>query len=320
MRKPVCKLCLVVIVLFVRCQADEEIRIDLERQPDNVELFGEGIISTGMYERDIAISPDGDEIIYTMGDYSHSIGVLVRLVKQDGKWGKRQIVSFSGEYRDIEPFISVLGDKLYFASDRPIYGDTNRNDYNIWVSGKTDSGWAEPSPLNPSINTGGNEYYPSVSKNGNLYFTAVREKGIGGEDIFISRYINGKYVSPQPLDTAINTKSGEFNAYVSPGEDLLIFSSFGRDDDIGRGDLYYSRKDENGKWVKAENMGKGINSERLDYCPFIDVPRGNLYFTSSRKATAPVKIEKIKDLLEYSESAENGMGSIYRLNINMLEY
>jgi len=319
MSKLVCKLCLIILIIFTNCQADEKIKIDLDQQPDDVELFGKGIISTNMYERDIAISPDGDEIIYTVGDYSHSISVLVRIVKQNGKWGKRQIINFSGKYGDIEPFISVCGDKLYFASNRPIYGDTSRNDYNIWVSEKTDSDWAKPYPLNRAINTERNEYYPSVSENGNLYFTAVRENGIGGEDIFICRYINGKYENPLPLDTAINTKSGEFNAYISPGEDLLIFSSFGRDDGIGRGDLYYSRKDENSKWVKAKNMGNKINSERLDYCPFIDVPRGNFYFSSTRMVAAPPIIKKLTDLREYSNSASNGMGSLYRLNVNMLE-
>ena len=42
--------------------------INLDVASDAPELFAPGFISTGMYERDLAISPDGNEMIYTLGD------------------------------------------------------------------------------------------------------------------------------------------------------------------------------------------------------------------------------------------------------------
>jgi len=39
---------------------------DLGQPPATAQLFGEQIISTGLYERDFALSPDGKEIFYTL--------------------------------------------------------------------------------------------------------------------------------------------------------------------------------------------------------------------------------------------------------------
>lgn len=38
------------------------------KYPAQLELFGEGSVSPSLYERDIAISPERDEMIYTMGN------------------------------------------------------------------------------------------------------------------------------------------------------------------------------------------------------------------------------------------------------------
>ncbi len=126
------------------------------------------------------------------------------------------------------------------------------------------------------------------------------------------------YKEPQPLDTNINTGNYEFNAYVNPEENLIIFSSYGRKDDIGGGDLYYSKKDNQGNWTKAVNMGPRINSDKLDYCPFVDFSRANFYFTSERTASLNKKIKTINELEEYSAGILNGMGNIYRINIDKI--
>ncbi len=118
--------------------------IDLNAVPDSLELFAPGIISTGMYERDIAISPDGNEIIYTLGDYAQTRRCLVSLRKTGAGWGDKEILPFSGVYQDIEPAWTPDGTMLFFASTRPLPGDSARNDYNIWKVGMTSNGWEIP--------------------------------------------------------------------------------------------------------------------------------------------------------------------------------
>lgn len=293
--------------------------IDLEQSPKEVTIFGEGTVSTGMYERDMAISPDGNELMYTLSNHKQTIRSLVSISKNGDAWGEPQIVSFSGQYQDLEPCFSVDGQRLYFASNRPMDEDTSRTDFNIWMVQKTEHGWGEAQPLDPIINTPKDEYFPSVSKNHNLYFTATRENGIGREDIFGSEFVNGQYQTPLPLDTNINSETYEFNAYISPDEDLIIFGSFGRKDGLGGGDLYFSKKDEAGNWSKAKNMGEQINSKYVDYSPFIDLPRGNFYFTSERFEPTKERMNTVADLIERSNETLNGMGNIYRVALEELE-
>lgn len=282
-----------------------------------MEVFGNGIISPPLYERDIAICPSGDEIIFTAGDYKQSIRCLVRMRKHQAGWGPKTILGFSGKYQDIEPFISPDGQQLFFASNRPVDRDSTRKDYNIWMSPKIDGEWVDPTPMNEDINTTEDEFFPSLTIKGNLYFTATRKEGIGREDIFMSQLVNGEYQTPLPLDTMINTATFEFNAYVSPDENLIVFSSYGRDDDLGGGDLYFSKKDEKGVWMKSKNL-EMVNSEKLDYCPFIDFSRGNFYFTSERLRKSPI-IRSIDELEAHANRVQNGFGDIYYITLDQLD-
>lgn len=298
--------------------ANQETTLNLAETKNRPTLFGDGIISTGLYQRDFAVSPDGNQLMYTLGDYKQHRRSLVQLDKVDGVWSDPELVSFSGTYQDIEPFYADQGNTLFFASNRPINKDSTRKDYNIWYSTKTDGQWVQPKALNTTINTEEDEFYPSVSNNGNLYFTATKAEGIGKEDIFMSKKVNGVYQKATVLDSTINTKHYEFNAYVTPEENLLIFSSYGRADGFGGGDLYYSVKDKSGRWSPSKNMGKDINSEKLDFCPFVDVNRNNFYFTSERFVVDSSKINSIKEFKVMANRAQNGTGNIYSIELDAL--
>ena len=213
-------------------------------------------------------------------------------------------------------FIIHLGKQLFFASNRPI-DDSERSDYNLWVVDRRSNGWGTPTPLPTLINTNKDEFYPAVADNGNLYFTATYENGIGKEDIFKSELIEGQYQVPVPLDTFVNSQTFEFNAYVSPDESVIIFSSYGREDDMGGSDLYLSQTDVNGNWTKARHLGSEINSDKLDYCPFIDFARGAFYFTSQRSGSSD-GFNTIAEFEKYLNAVGNGMGDIYWTSIKSL--
>jgi len=310
---------IVLLILCVGCRDEKTNQFNLHINAATPTVFAEGIVSTDLYERDIAISSRGDEIIYTLGNYKQTFRSLISIKKDGDNWGKKQILPFSGKYNDIEPFLSVDGEQLYFASTRPMNSDSTRTDYNIWMATRTETSWAEPVPLDTLINTSKDEFYPAVSSNGNLYFTATRKEGIGREDIFLSKNINGQYQAPTVLDSTINSAVYEFNAYISPDEDLLVFTSYGREDGLGGGDLYFSKKDEDGQWKPAKNMGELVNSEKLDYCPFIDFPRKNFYFSSDRAESTNKDIKSVTEFIENARSTLNGMGNIYMVNLDNLE-
>ncbi|MBK8496879.1 MAG: PD40 domain-containing protein [Chitinophagaceae bacterium] len=161
---------------------------------------------------------------------------------------------------------------MFFSSNRPLSGSEIK-DFDIWVVEKENGKWGEPRNLGAPVNTKEDEFYPSITKTGNLYFTAAYKNGIGKEDVFMAKLENGKYGEPVPLDTAVNSKTYEFNAFVSPDEDFIIFTSYGRKDDNGRGDLYMSIKDASGNWQPAKHLSM-LNSAKLDYCPFVSFDKG----------------------------------------------
>ena len=307
---------LTIIIIFLAslaCQKRDVALLDLENTPAKLELFAPNQVSTHLYERDLAISPNGDEIIFTVSNYKQNVRGLFSLSKKNGFWEDKKLLPFCGIYQDIEPFITPDGQKLFFASNRPLDSTTSRKDYNIWVSPKSNVGWGNPHPLNGRINLPGDEFYPSVSQNGNLYFTATRKDGMGKEDIFISRYEDGNYTDPIPLGSGVNSQVYEFNAYISPNESLLIFSSYGRSEELGGGDLYFSRKNTEGQWTKAQNLGPDINSKKLDYCPFVDFRNSNFYFTSDRMSEKTAVFSSYEDLENSALQPLNGMGNIYRI-------
>lgn len=315
-------ICSILLVLIYGCQSNSskipEPGLDLQTTSNLPVLVGPDIISTSLYERDFALSPQGDEIIFTRGDHRQKKRCLVVIKKSDTGWGMPEILNISGTYQDIEPFYHNDGKRLYFASNRPIYGDSTRTDYNIWYSDRVEGQWGNPVPLDSIINSKGDEFYPSLAQNGNLYFTATRSDGVGKEDIFISRWENGAYQMPKVLDTAINSPFYEFNAYVSPAEDFIIFSAFGRPDDLGGGDLYISQRDTAGQWMTSRNLGEIVNSNTLDFCPFVDWNTRQLYFTSDRRSPIPETITTIEDLTSLSLGILNGYGNIYKISLDAI--
>jgi hypothetical protein len=286
--------------------------------PSTAEIFGEGFISTALSERDFALSPDGTEIFYTLQTPLVTFQTIMHSKKEsDGKWSKPVIASFAGNYSDLEPAFTSDGKKLYFASNRPISG-SDIKDFDIWMVEKNSHGWGKPTNLGAPINTSEDEFYPSITNSGNLYYTAAYKTAIGKEDIFVAINDGGKFREPVPLDSTINSKTYEFNSFVAPDESYIIFTSYGRKDDTGRGDLYMSVKDAAGKWLTARNL-KLINSDRLDYCPFVSFDKNILFFTSERNKLAkayphkPMTIEALTNLLN---STQNGLGDIYWIRLD----
>lgn len=319
-------LCLGLLSVFlVACGQEEgdsskEEALTLDTPPDSVTLFAPGLISTDQNVRDLALSPDGRELFYTIVSPFNTFSAIVRLHQTASGWSQPEIATFSGRYSDLEPAFSPDGERLFFVSNRPLAGQTGVKDFDIWYVERSPDGWGEPVNVGVPVNSEANEFYPSVAIGGNLYFTAAYENSKGLEDIYLSRFQNGRYLPPISLDSAINTASYEFNAFVSPQEDLLIFTSYGRPDGLGGGDLYLSRKDARGHWLPARHLEAPFNSTGLDYCPFISADNRLFFFTSNRTSIrefyeTAVDLTTLDSLLS---APQNGTGNIYWAGLDAL--
>lgn len=293
------------------CFISAQTLVDLKQAPTVASLFAEGFISTTMNERDFALSPDGKELYFTISTPESSFQTIVFSTLGKGGWSKPEIAPFAGKYSDLEPAFNVEGNKMYFASNRPFNGDKPK-DFDIWVVERIGKTWGEPKNLGLAVNTKLDEFYPSIAKSGNLYFTAQYQDGVGKEDIFLANWKIDRFEKPVPLDTTINSKGYEFNAFIDPDEQFVIYTAYGRKDDVGRGDLYMSIKDASGKWIPSKNLTK-LNSTRLDYCPYVSPDKKILFFTSERNSLPTsfgqkVNYNKIKEI---GSSTLNGNGNIY---------
>ncbi len=268
----------------------------------------------GVHVRDFALSTDGKELYMTMESVGKDASQIIKVNKTPTGWSEPEIASFSGQFKDLEPFLHPNGLQLFFASNRNDEQNATTEQFDIWqVERKSQNDkWGVPVKLNEHINTtDGNEFYPSVSSNGNLYFTATKKNGLGKEDIYVSRLVDGQYVTAELLPDTINSATYEFNAYINPDENMLFFSSFGRKDGHGGGDLYVSHKVE-GTWQPAVNMGADINTDKLDYCPFYDEKNQMFFWTSNRSnLTAEQNKYDFAKWYQIYTSGENGSGKIY---------
>src|SRR5438477_2233739 len=278
---------------------------------DTPALFAPGVISDGFSNRDFALSPDGNDIFYTI-QQRDLVSFIMHAQKKNGKWSEPEVAEFCGIYNDLEPAFAADGKRLFFSSNRPMSVTDSVGDYNIWYVDKISGEWSHPVPLAAAVNSAKDEFYPSVARNGDLYFTTQLESGKGKEDIVVSRWKNGEYLPPVSLPEAINSKGYEFNAFIDPDEQFIIFSSYGRADDLGKGDLYISVK-KNGQWQEAVNLAKNINSSSLDYCPFVTWDKKYLFFTSSRtNYKSPfTKKQTAAELRKGLQGPGNGLDDIY---------
>jgi WD40-like Beta Propeller Repeat len=294
------------------------------------QLFAPGIVSDAMSNRDMAISPKGDELFYTIQAAYGQVSTVLYMHYSPGSrgagapdgpieagWSGPEIAPFSGVYGDLEPVFSIGGDTLFFVSNRPLRNGDPIKDYDIWMVKRDMANWyhwGEPIRMDTVINSEKDEFYPSIARNGNLYFTRnMMKDGKGGEDIVVSEWKNGRYQPPYSLPEAINSARGEFNAFVDPDEQFLLFTSYGRKDDLGGGDLYLSCKNGKGEWLPAAHLDSTINSDGIDFCPFVSADKKYLFFTSGRMKDEPPfkKPMNFRGLKALLENPGNGLNDLY---------
>jgi Tol biopolymer transport system component len=302
---------LILGVLTVRGTAP---RISTADDTPQLEIIGEGVISTPDDEFGGSFSADGNTIYFDKTVPAHYLYTLCESHFAGGKWSQPEVMRFSGQYRDSDPVLSPDGNTLLFASDRPLAGSEGKSFY-IWTSKKTASGWSDPQPLKGSVNSAGSQVFASLASNGNLYFTSDRK---GQFDIYRSRLVNGEYQEAEDLGPKVNGAGiWSLEALVAPDESYILIGSFGRQPGFGNSDIFISYA-ENGGWTVPKNLGPVINTLAREYSPRV-TPDGKWLIFTSERGMQNEKRDKPFTYQEFTEKARgifNGLGNIYRIRLD----
>ncbi len=143
-----------------------------------------------------------------------------------------------------------------------------------------DSTWSDPAPM-PLMGTG--VQAPAFSADGiRLYYQCIMEGGKGGVDIWWTERAAVGKGPPVNLGPALNSDKLESQPSVT-SDGTLYFTGTLEGVGLDRG-IYRSRIVD-GEYSAPELLGGGINTEYIDYCPWIAPDESYLLFASSRQRT-----------------------------------
>src|SRR4030095_781756 len=292
---------------------------DSEKLLQHATLFAPGIVSTGDYESHATFTPDGREIYFLKMAPNFSRWSIFVSQYKNGSWSQPEVASFSGQYQDADPYVTSDGKHFYFISDRPVEaGGARQSHHDIWVMDKTESGWSAPHHLPAPVNSDADEFYPIALKNGTLYFGSLRNGANGVSDIYRAVPVKDGIYTVENLGPPVNTGAGEYEAFVTEDERLMLLAITRRPDSLGDIDLYVSHKQPNDKWSEPVNLGPEINSPGRELSPKL-TPNGKyLLWLSCRLPVLPAKPQRrtTTDVLQDLHAPGNGLGDIYQIDVS----
>lgn len=148
----------------------------------------------------------------------------------------------------------------------------------IFISNRVGNDWQTSESIGENINTKNHDASIALSSDGQKLFVFHSTEADGG-DIYMSTLQGAVWGVPEPLGPNINTKAWEGSCSISADESSLYFASE-RPGGLGGKDIYLSKKQPDGSWGPAENLGEAINTEFNDDSPFIHPDGITLFFSS----------------------------------------
>ncbi len=286
------------------------------------ELFAPGIVSTGMFTRDIAMTPDGDEIYFCVAIGGYTFSTILYTKQMDGQWTPPEVAAHmeNPDYMNFEPCISADGERFFFLSNRPDSADNSNGDQDIWAMDRVDDGWSEPYNLGLPVNTDQAEFYPSVTADGTLYFTR-QEKNSPIHNIYRSRRVEGKFSEPEKLPDKVNCGLNRYNAFIAQDESFIIVPAVGMPDTYGGTDYYIVFRNRKDQWSDPVNMGEQVNTRTSgEHSAYVTSDGKYLFFMSTRLMPAEEKPVKLtcKTLVSLYNQPQNGNSDIYWMKADFI--
>ena len=262
--------------------------IQLQRSGQNVKalkLFDE-ILKDNPGCIDIYLNKSG--IFYGKKEFSEAKAALSKAVSLDPEYNIEMYFSLAlinERLDDHKAAISEIDEYLSrINSDHKKYERANelRSKYTFIADAKDHPVPFDPEPLPDMINTSSSEYAPGFSADGSQFYFVRRISG--QEDILVAENSGAGFSSPELVEEILSMDNEGVFALSADGL-TLIFTGCNRRDGFGSCDLYYTKKNKNGKWSYPSNMGPTINTPAWDAQPSLNADGSILYFSSRRNGS-----------------------------------
>jgi len=233
------------------------------------EIFAPGVVSSAdQREMGCAISPDGTEFYFCRPlESGPDVGIWI-VKEQDGQLTAPQVVAFSGEFRDFNPFITPDGQYLIFYRMSYEGHETAKGSY---VVDRIDDTWGEPRFLVDL-------YCVTTTDFATFYCTLGSRENEEGHDL-ASMTLQGEILTaPQALPGEINSEAWDAHGCISGDGRCLVFDSK-RPGTLDRVDMYLSCRCVDGTWSAAVNLGPTINTGHR-HMPMLSADGKVLFFSA----------------------------------------
>ncbi len=232
-------------------------------------------INSDRHDATIGLSPDGTRLfVFEEGD-------IYECDYQNGIWSKPQKLNknINTKHKESSASITSDGKRLYFVSAKP-EGSFGGSD--IYYSDLDAKGeWGPPVNIGPVINTEFDEEGCFIHPDGKtLYFSSKGHDNIGGFDIFVSKFENGKWTKPVNLGIPINSPDDDVFLVVSANGRRAYYASI-QSDTRGLEDIYVVTflGDEKPLALNTEDQlftgAKAAVSEKIEIKP-VALPKSDL--------------------------------------------
>lgn len=180
-----------------------------------------------------------------------------------GMWQRPHVASFSGYWKDTDPFVSPDGKRLFFVSNRPVDGGMGAGSvggaanpkFHLWfVDQVPGGGWGKPHHIGDGVNIdSGSNFGPSVSAKGTLYWCSRNRQGNDGMQGYYAVWLGDHYDQPKMVQVpGVNSVQDPF---ISADEKYLVF--------LSGVDIYIAYREGDG-WGLAKKLGPALNYDQLE--------------------------------------------------------
>jgi len=178
--------------------------------------------------------------------------------------------NINSSFNNVNPLVSEDEETIVFVSELRFYDG-------VFASKKRDGYWLPARNISLDFQSDNPIKPVYLTKDGNSLYLSRNDND--DFNIYISRYNNGIWSEPEKLNNNINTNAAEIHACVSDDGLTLYFVS-NMEGGVGGFDIYKSRRNKEGDWGPAENLGPIINTVFDETTPFITESGKTLYFSS----------------------------------------